>query len=184
MNLSDRQIVDGLINNDAEIVQSFFFDDCSRIFDYIIMSVFDYKVDKDELINELYLYLADNDWYKVKLFDYRSKLTTWLCVVAIRFFQKKRHFLIDNESTDTLLLRFKQEVYPMISVETRLDLETALKKMSNPIYANSIRELDILDKKPKDVADSMGVSLANLYNIHHRARVQLASLLEREGYYD
>lgn len=102
MKFTDKQLVEGMLANNEKIIRYFLFEACTPMLGFIIKNIFDYKVARDELINELYLYLSEDSWHKLRQFDYRSKLTTWLSVVAIRFFQKKRDELIGNGSGSTL----------------------------------------------------------------------------------
>lgn len=46
-----RQIVDGILTNDKVIIEHFFFEKCSKMFDFILERVFNSEVDEDELIN-------------------------------------------------------------------------------------------------------------------------------------
>lgn len=89
--ISDRELVDRLLIGDEEIVRYLFFDKCTPMFNYILHRFCPCQLDKNELINELYLYLQSDNWYKLRQFDFRSKLTTWLTVVAVRFLKKNRH---------------------------------------------------------------------------------------------
>ena len=103
--ISDRELVDRLLIGDEEIVRYLFFDKCTPMFNYILHRFCPCQLDKNELINELYLYLQSDNWYKLRQFDFRSKLTTWLTVVAVRFFQKMnneryRQVLVDLELKD------------------------------------------------------------------------------------
>ena len=93
--ISDRELVDRLLIGDEEIVRYLFFDKCTPMFNYILHRFCPCQLDKNELINELYLYLQSDNWYKLRQFDFRSKLTTWLTVVAVRFFQKRKGVLMD-----------------------------------------------------------------------------------------
>lgn len=90
--MTDKEIVDGIIMGKEEIIKYFFFTKCSRLFTYIILSIFGGKADKNELLNELFLYLAQDEWKKLKEFDFRSSLLTWISVVAVRFFTKKETY--------------------------------------------------------------------------------------------
>ena len=65
--------------------------------------MFSYRVEFDEFVNEFYLYLMEDDAYKLKQFQYRSSIYQWLKVVAIRYFVKKRDSMIENSSQETLL---------------------------------------------------------------------------------
>ena len=147
-------------------------------------SIFDGKVNRDELVNELFIYLRENDWHKVRQFDFRSKLTTWISVVAIRFFQKKRIELIESESTDALLNTNSHLMDPSISHEMRMDIEGALAKMKNERYRDVIIALDLKEIEPEQYANSINTTVANLYNIRRRAHLQLGLIMkEKKEYY-
>ena len=67
----DHELLDGILRNDKQIIEYFFNRKCSKLFDYIIINVFDDNLkDKQELANELFLYLAKDDWHKVRLFEF------------------------------------------------------------------------------------------------------------------
>lgn len=172
------------MDNDKQVIQYFFFEKCSSLFNYIIRSVFGGKVNRDALVSELFLYLRANDWYKVRQFDFRSKLTTWVSVVAVRFFQKKRASLIDSESSEALISSSKQQTNPSLSHEVRMDIESALAKMKNERYRDVIIALDLKEIEPEKYAKSINTTVANLYNIRRRAHLQLGLILKnKEDYY-
>ena len=58
---TDRELVDGLITNDPTIIRYLFYMRCNKLFRFIIASVFDDRVCQDELISELFLYIAQKD---------------------------------------------------------------------------------------------------------------------------
>lgn len=184
-NITDKQLVESILENDADAIAYFFYSKCSGLFAYIIENIFDGKVDKRELSQELYLYLANNDWYKVRQFDFRSKLMTWISVVAIRFFQKKRQMLIESSSYSTLNDKLLNETKVNISIDNKMDLYSALNKMRNQRYRKVIESLDLNEMLPEELAQEMGIKVDNLYNIHRRALVQLRLVMGRkEDYYD
>lgn len=180
----DRQIVDGILSNDKQLIGYFFNEKCSKLLAYIILNVFDGHVDRRELISELFLYLAKNDWYKVRQFDFRSKLMTWLSVVSIRFFQKKREELIGKSDIYSLNRKQQGEVYTHgASIDIRMDISAALQKMPNERYRMVIEALDLRELSPETLAKEMNVTVDNLYNIHRRARVQLHLIMGRKEDY-
>lgn len=184
--LTDRKIVEGLINGDRRITEFFFYRQCSGMLTHIVYSVFNGKADASELLSELFLYLAADDWNKLRKFDFRSKLTTWLSVVAIRFFQKKRQQLIENDSSEALML-IEGDSTPDDADEWhgRHDVRVAVAKMKNERYRTVVELLDLEGKTPEEVAEHLGVTMANLYNIRHRAHAQLATIMGRkEDWYD
>lgn len=175
--MTDREIVNGILNGEEEIIKYFFFTKCSRLFSYIILSVFGGKAHKNELMNELFLYIAKDDWKKLKEFDFRSSLLTWISVVSVRFFIKKRDLLIEKESTETLIKEDRYEFDNLNSITMKIDLDYAMAHISNPRYREVITLLDIEDKSYEEVARILNVSISNLYNIHRRALAQLKLLL-------
>ena len=186
MDYSDRQIVDGILSNDKVIIEHFFFEKCSKMFDFILERVFNYEVDKDELISELYLFLSTDNWKKIEQFDFRSKLITWTTVVAIRFFQKKRTKLIGNGFNYTLNGKEpKNGMRHVMNFDTRIDVRNAIKSMKNQRYKEVIVALDIKDVKPEELAEEMNITVENLYNIHRRALLSLKAIMGRkEDFYD
>ena len=175
--MTDKEIVNGILNGDEKIIRFFFFDQCSKLFTYIILAVFGGRADKNELMNELFLYLAKDDWHKLREFDFRSSLLTWISVVAVRFFTKKRDLLIENESTEALIKEDMFEFDNLSRVIMKMDLENAISQINNSRYREVIILLDINDQSYEDVANYLNVTPANLYNIHRRALSQLKLIL-------
>ena len=99
--MTDQEIIQGLIARDNRVTEEFFFDRCRPLFCSIMKKVFDYEVEYDELMNELYVYLMENDAIKLRNFEYRSSVYQWLKVLAIRFFIHKRGRMIDDTSQKT-----------------------------------------------------------------------------------
>ena len=180
---SDQQIVNGILNNDQTIIQHFFLKECKPLFEYIAHAIFDDNVERNELVNELFLYLQHNDWHKVRQFDFRSKLTTWVSVVAVRFFQKVRMQMI--ETTPIEALNNQESIYKdaLGNEKTYMALYRAIQQMPNPRYKKVIIELELNQSKPEIVAKSMNITVDNLYNIRRRARLQLKTIMLKGGYY-
>lgn len=175
---TDQQIIQGILDEDESIIQFFFYEKCSSLLSYIVNSVFDNRVDKNELISELFLYLKADNWQKLRQFDYRSKLITWVSVVSIRFFIKKRRNLIEIDSTEALMYRNQNEYVSLLSIESKIDITTALKRMPNKRYAMVIEKLELLEQDVQQVASEMGISVDNLYNIRRRARAQFSEIIK------
>lgn len=89
--LSDRELVALLLANDQEAVEYVFFYRCNGMFAHIVHSVFQSQGKKEDLISEFYIYLSENDWSRLRQFEFKSALNTWLTVIAVRFFRKKTH---------------------------------------------------------------------------------------------
>lgn len=180
----DRQLVACIINNDSKVIEYFFKEKCLKIFSYVLLSIFDGRIDRRELVNELFLYLAHDDWRKIRSFDFRSRLTTWLSVVAVRYFRKKRACLIENDTSWVLNGKTYEIQSLNVSAERNMDIRSALYRMPNTRYRRVIEELDLKDVRPEQLAEEMNVTVDNLYNIHRRALIQLRCVMGRkEDYY-
>lgn len=101
---------------------------------------------------------------------------TWISVVATRFFRKKRAVLLEIELPETLISYMREEREILIDESERKELLATVRSMENPRYRNVIELLDIQDKEPKDVAQQLGITVANLYNLHRRALISLKTL--------
>ena len=99
--MTDHDIIQGLIARDNRVTKEFFFVRCRPLFYSIMQKVFDYEVDYNELVNELYVYLMANDAMKLRNFGYRSSVYQWFKVIAIRFFINKRDRMIEDVIQET-----------------------------------------------------------------------------------
>ena len=167
--MTDKQIIEALISRDEQVTKQFFFINCRSLFLSIIRHVFSYDVDYDEFVNEFYLYLMENDAYRLKQFQGRSTIYQWIKIVAIRYFIAKRNSMIDMETIDA-----------EHGNVARMDTEYLLSIMSNSRYAFVIKRLVLQDVEPKVVAQELGTTIDNLYNIKKRAIAALTEIALKE----
>lgn len=174
--MTDEEIIQGLLTRDNRVTEEFFFVRCRPLFLSIIRKVFDYEVEYDELVNELYLYLMADDAKKLRDFEYRSTIFQWIKVVAIRFFVKRRKELIGNGGEES---PYEGETVPTTdgnAQSARCDLQRLFSLMPNKRYVYVIQRLIIDDWDPEKLAKEMGVNVDNLYNIKRRAMDQLTQV--------
>lgn len=175
--MTDHEIINALIARDRKVTEDFFFTQCRPLFGSIIGLVFSYDVDYDEFVNELYVYLMENDAQKLRDFEYRSSVYTWLKVLAIRYFIKKRDRMIDDSPERPLYeVLVQTPVAQDDDVTAGYDLERLFRGMTNERYVYVIRKLILEDREPEQLASEMGVTTANLYNIKRRAMAQLTRI--------
>lgn len=175
--MTDQEIIQKLIAKDNRVTKEFFFVKCRPLFLSIIRKVFNYEVDYDEFVNELYLYLMEDDARKLQNFEYRSSIYQWLKVLAIRFFIKKRDNLIDDSSDEALYEETKNEPTDDIDISAKGDLNRLFMMMPNKRYVHVIKRLVIEDWEPEMLAEEMNVTVDNLYNIKRRAMAQLTQIV-------
>ena len=171
--MTDREIIEGLIARDNRVTEEFFFDKCRPLFCSIMKKVFDYEVEYDEMVNELYVYLMENDAIKLRNFEYRSSVYQWLKVLAIRFFINKRGRMIDDKSQETPYDGRQQMADSETDMTAEGDMERLFNNMPSKRYVYVIRRLILEDWGYEDLAKDMNITIANLYNIRRRAMAQL-----------
>ena len=174
--MTEQEIINGLINRDNQLTEDFFFVKCRPLFISVIKQVFDYEVEYDELVNELYLYLMQDDAIKLRNFQYRSSIYQWLKVLAIRFFLKKRGQVIEDNSHEALYDVQSQAPATMSNRDAEFDIERLFKAMPTKRYVNVIRRLILEDCEPEELAKEMDITTANLYNIKRRSIAQLTRI--------
>ena len=178
--MTDQEIIQKLIERDNRVTQDFFYRYCRPIFLNIIRNVFSYEVDYDEFVNELYIYLLENDAKKLKdlRLENQSSLQSWLIRIATRYFVKKRNRMIENQSHETLSEQGEDfEMFTDTTLESRLDTEKMLAAMPNERYAFVLRKLIFEDMTPEALAMEMNTTTSNLYNLKKRAIQQLTQVL-------
>lgn len=181
MPTKDQQIIESLINRDEKVTELFFFKSCRPLFISVIKNVFSFEVDYDEFVNELYIYIMEDDARRLRQFQGRSSLYQWLKIVAIRFFMAKRNIMIENKSYDHLIdvvnNYHEDKENKMIS---KMDISYLLSLMNNERYAYVIRRLIIEDAEPKTVAEELSITVDNLYNVKKRAIASMTQIVLKE----
>lgn len=173
--MTDQEIIKGLIARDNSVTKEFFFEKCRPLFYSVMKLVFDYEVNYDEMVNELYLYLMEDDASKLRNFQYRSSVYQWLKVLAIRYFIKKRVRMIDDNSQETPYDEGGQMIEESAK-SAECDLERLFEVMPTKRYVHVIRRLILEDCEPEELAKELEITTANLYNIKRRAMAQLTRI--------
>ena len=174
--MTDQEIIQGLIARDNRVTEKFFFDKCRPLFISVMKHVVNYEVEYDEMVNELYIYLMEDDAAKLRNFEFRSSVYQWLKVLAIRFFIKKRTRMIDDNSQEPPYNGCHQTAASESGTSAEGDLERLFEAMPNKRYVEVIRRLIIEDWEPEHLAKVMKITTANLYNIKRRAIAQLTRI--------
>lgn len=184
--MTDKEIIQGLINKDSRITQEFFFEQCEPLLKSIIYKVFNNDAEYDELVNELYLYLMNDNAAKLKNFQYRSSLFHWLKILAIRFFirLKEHGMVIENESREPQYEKDKSIPDEVCFDNYDLaDLKRLIDEMPNKRYALVIQRLIIEGVSPEALAMEMGIRTSNVYNMKQRAIKQLTEIAIKDIHY-
>lgn len=178
--MNDKQIIEALIARDEQVTRQFLFVSCRPLFVSIINQVFSYKVDYDEFVNEFYLHLMENDAKRLRQFEGRSSIYSWIKIVAIRYFIAKRYRVIDMNGGTSLIVQEGDDGDTEKKTTAGMDVERLLSQMSNKRYVYVIRRLILQEAEPQKVADELGVTVDNLYNIKKRALTNLIQIARKE----
>lgn len=89
--MTDQEIVEKLIVNDARMIRDFFFVRCRGALMYIGQYYCPNLQMPEELIGEFYEFLSSDDWHKLRIFKYTCSLNSYITIIASRYFQHKRN---------------------------------------------------------------------------------------------
>lgn len=179
--MSDHQLVDLLLANNEEAVEYVFFQRCESMFAHVINSVFQSQVKKEELITDFYLYLSDDDWRRLRQFEFRSELNTWLTVVAIRFFRQKKTSM--ETKTKTLDAPINDEIhhipddYDILDEMSRVELYAAIDKLPKQRERMALLG-QLAGKSAETIAEEMDCSVAAVYNLTKKARMAVKKMMK------
>lgn len=152
---------------DEEIIVGFLYGELRGMLETIRHRAFNGRVEYDEMVSELYLFLARDDWRRLRTFDARNGCTlkTWLSTVAWRFFLGHRRWFstLPGDSPEDCPCCSSNEVMDRVDVRMTLDA------MPNHRYAEAVNLLVLRGYEPKEVAELWHTNVSNVYNIRHRA---------------
>ncbi|MDD5819748.1 MAG: sigma-70 family RNA polymerase sigma factor [Bacteroidales bacterium] len=182
MQPQDKQIVEALLSRDEKLTHDFFYLWCRPLLCSLIRKIFPYDVDYNELVNELYLYLMEDDGRRLRTFQGRSSIYQWLKCVATRFFLDKRDAgqVIEDASSEALYPVGEQSVGPEAIDSVKLDVHKMLGMMNNPRYRLVVQRLFLDGCEYEELAAELNTSLENMYNIKKRAMTSFAAIVLKE----
>lgn len=187
--LSDKEIVEAILNRETLITKQFLYKKCYPLF----KSVYDkYYTDCEnvfEFINEIYLYILTpcktTGRCKLADFGFRCTLTVWLKIISVHLCHHlyvKKIEISGNLSVDDDRNKWKD-----YSLETDFntlnmeDVKRVLLMMPNERYRSLIEYRYLEGRSNEETALQLTLSITNYYNVHLRAKAQFCSALRKEG---
>ena len=177
--MTDKEIVKNLIERDDYTTRWFYYVKCRPLFLSLIKKLFTFPVSYDEFVDEVVLFLMENDASRLKQFDYQSSIFLWLRTCLIRHFLRKQSEMIEERSKEPLLpVEEKFICAPSDFVNAKIDIDKLLVELEkvNKRYAYVIRRIMLEDAPYEMVASELNVMVANLYNIKKRALAELTKI--------
>lgn len=170
--MTDQEIIQGLIDRNERITQDFFFRRCQPLIFALISKFYPQGADYDELVNELYLHLMENEARRLRQWEGRSSIYQWLKMVARNFFLDKinRERVIETENDKRLLNKANDYATADNSAnEAVMDVAAILDLIENDNYRLVLQKHVIEGMSFDDLEKVTGIKKANLYNIKKRA---------------
>lgn len=134
------------------------------------------QVEYDDLVQELYLYLSDNDWEKLRKYNPERPFINWFSVVSYRFFKDFSCSMIDL-SNQIPISNMNDHQTAFMSNGTigtiMMDIKRAISKLKPPRDSEILEALLLRDEEPETVAKRHNITVDNLYNIKRRAIAKL-----------
>lgn len=179
LNMDDRQLVLQIIRGDNLLAALFLKQKCQRTFEYINCTrLRGLDMHVDDLINDFYLFLQENNWEKLRSFRFESKLQTWINLVASRYLLKK----YDKDLKENARKGTQIDGFPSFTDDdhhnkmVRTDLLEAIGQLKEK-RDQLVLLLILQGFDSSEIAEQVGTSTGNVYTIKSRAIEKLRTLL-------
>lgn len=171
--ISDAEYIIGLKKGDCRITESFFYGLCNYLLNDIKYSLMEGRIDYDELVNELFIYLSKDNWHKLDTFAGLNgcSLSSWVTRITWRYFLKQRELLLGKVVLDIADMQIN-DLSDNLNADIAMDVNTTFERMPNKRYVQLLKWMLLEGYQAEDVASMLETSVANVYNIKHRAIVQ------------
>lgn len=195
MELSDKIVVEALLNRNDRITKEFLYRKCYPLF----KSIFDnYHTDCSsclEFINEIYIYLLTPDktgQCKLDGFQFKSTFFSWLKTVTVFFcykrFRRIEHKEIvrindNSESSGVRIEHLGNSNYIEQSLFSSRDVLKILQLMPNRRYSLLIKLKYLEERSNEETAKLLGMNMNTFYNKHKLAKEQFIKTLRKEERY-
>ena len=128
-------------------------------------------VSYDDLVQELYLYISDDNCSRLRSYNSEQPFITWFSVVSYRFFKDFSRRMIDSASPIPISTIEGNEIKTSDNrrEEIMMDIKRALCNLTPQRDREILTALLLNDEPPDEVAQRYGVTVNNLYNIKRRA---------------
>lgn len=186
---TDQEIVKAILRRDTEITKEFLYRKCYPLFAAIHSKYYTDCETPIELINEIYVYilLPHRETHRSKLQDFcfRCTFTLWLKIVTENYCRQlfeKRIRSEENVDVESDRNTFQDESLQESTQNFNMtDVNKILSLMPNQRYRKLIEYRYIDEKSNEETAIMLGLTMANYYNIHKRAKEQFCHVLRKEG---
>lgn len=176
--MTDQEIIQGLIDRDEKITRDFFFRRCQPLIYSLIAKFYPKGANYDELVNELYLHLMEDNARRLRQYEGRSSIYQWLKSVSRNYFldRKMRERDVESVAKETLSEDTPAPLIDNSADEALMDVAAILDQIENENYRMVLQRIVIEEMSFDELAKITGIKKANLYNIKARAMKALEKI--------
>ncbi len=199
----DIQIAKSLIKRDEAVTRRYYYEQCYPLFKSIYDNYYtDCKCCK-EFMDEIYILVIapskTTGRCQMENFRGESTLTSWLKAVCLTFCYRKYklmkrmptyeplHSHVTNDEKDDYGIDRIVDKSASIGLDynrmNRADVEVLLDMMHNDSYRRLIRLRYLEQMTNEETAKELGLTMANYYNMHKRAKEQYEEVRRKEEYH-
>ncbi|HNX65703.1 MAG TPA: sigma-70 family RNA polymerase sigma factor [Bacteroidales bacterium] len=176
--LDDRELVRYITAGNEDLAACFLKQRCLNIFQYINNTrLKELDLDINDLINDFYIFLHEDNWEKLRSFRFESKLTTWINLVATRYLLKK----YSKELKEIPLKGTPIEGISAFSDDScsavHADLLEAISRLKDK-RDQQVLLMGLHGYDSPEIAKHIGTSVNNVYVIKSRAIEKLKELIK------
>lgn len=193
LHMSDKEIVQAILNRDKEITFLYLYKKCYPIFNAVHRKYYTDCETPTELINEIYIYILtpNKKTGKCKLadFGFRCTLTIWIKIVVGNYchqlFTRKKFDYENILQEDRAFSKNNSFELDTIDIDfNNLNREDAMKILNmipNKRYKQLLIYRYLEEKSNEETAMLLNLSMENFYNSHLRAKKEFRNALHKEG---
>lgn len=199
----DLQIAKSLIGRDESVTRRYYYEQCYPLFKSIFDNYYtDCKCCK-EFMDEIYILVIapSKSTGRCYMDNYKgeSTLASWLKAVCLTFCYRKynlkkriptyeplpNHSWNDEENDDGIDRKVDNAASIGLDFDgmNRADVEVLLGMMRNEGYRRLIRLRYLEQMSNEETAKALGLTMANYYNMHKRAKEQYETVRRKEEYH-
>ena len=178
----DCKLVASVLSGNQQAIVYFFYTKFSATFQYHIYKLLGCSAQVQDLVDEFFLYLYEDDWKRLRTYDSSiSSLHTWVSTVSYRFFRDYKRSKIDlngvvtiNEQWETM----RKDWVQRCDAGLMMDIRSALGGIRNERDRGIARRLLLEDREYRDVAEEFGLTIDYVYTVKNRILKQLKKTLK------
>lgn len=180
-NCSDDRLVSYVLNGSQDAVVYFFYQKFSSTFQYHIYRLFDNKVEVSDLVDEFFLYLYEDNWRRLRMYDAsKAALSTWISSVSYRFFRDYKRSKIDLNGVITISDKwesFRGDWVECADKGIDMDIRSSIEGIGNARDRRIAERIFLEDIGPEDVSKEFGMTVDYVYTLKNRLLKQIRKSL-------